>query len=72
MPRRPIMALLVVDLEAPASANQEVSDLLQRVAQLIRFTNEPGDIKVGGADSICIPDMTRAEFIAALSTLKKD
>lgn len=67
-PRR--LALLVLDIDAPPGADTAVSALVARVAQLVRYTVAGEGVSVSDADAVVIPDLTRAEFIAALRSLK--
>jgi hypothetical protein len=67
-PRR--LALLVLDIDAPPGADAAVSALVARVAQLVRYTVAGEGVSVSDADAVVIPDLTRAEFIAALRSLK--
>jgi len=67
-PRR--LALLVLDIDAPLGADAAVSALVSRVAQLVRYTVAGAGVSVCDADAVVIPDLTRAEFIAALRSLK--
>ena len=66
----PYVGLLVVNLEASPSADLEIRDALARIAQLTRFSMTTGGVKVGGIVSIPIANMTGADFIAALRSLK--
>jgi len=67
-PRR--LALLVLDIDAPPGADAAVSALVARVAQLVRYTVAGEGVSVSDADAVVISDLTRAEFIAALRSLK--
>jgi hypothetical protein len=67
-PRR--LALLVLDIDAPPGADAAVSALVARVAQLVRYTVAGEGVSVSDADAVVIPDLTRAQFIAALRSLK--
>ena len=67
-PRR--LALLVLDIDAPPGADAAVSALVARVSHLVRYTVAGEGVSVSDADAVVIPDLTRAEFIAALRSLK--
>lgn len=67
-PRR--LALLVLDIDAPPGADAAVSALVARVAQLVRYTVAGEGVSVSDADAVVIPDLTRAQFVAALRSLK--
>jgi len=60
----------VLDIDAPLGADAAVSSLVARVAQLVRYTVAGAGVSVSDADAVVIPDLTRAEFIAALRSLK--
>lgn len=68
--RVPYVGLLVVNLEASPTDALEIRESLARIAQLSRFSMSPGGVKVGGIESITIENMTGADFIAALRSLK--
>jgi len=60
----------VLDIDAPLGADAAVSALVSRVAQLVRHTVAGEGVSVSDADAVVIPDLTRADFIAALRSLK--
>ena len=60
----------MLDIDAPLGADAAVSALVSRVAQLVRFTVAGEGVSVSDADAVVIPDLTRADFIAALRSLK--
>ena len=60
----------MLDIDAPPGADAAVSSLVARVAQLVRYTVAGAGVSVSDADAVVIPDLTRAEFIAALRSLK--
>ena len=60
----------MLDIDAPPGADAAVSPLDARVAQLVRYTVAGEGVSVSDADAVVIPDLTRAQFIAALRSLK--
>lgn len=68
--RVPYVGLLVVTLDAPPSGSHAIQMAMARIAQVTRFSQDPGGATIGGIDSITIANMTGAEFINALRSLK--
>lgn len=68
--RVPYVGLLVVTLEGVPGDNQAIQSALARVAQLSRFSTDPGGATIGAIDTITIANMTGVEFINALRSLK--
>lgn len=68
--RVPYVGLLVVTLEGAPGDNQAIQSALARVAQLSRFSQDAGGATIGAIDTITIANMTGAEFINALRSLK--
>lgn len=68
--RVPYVGLLVVTLEGAPGDNQAIQSALARVAQLTRFSQDPGGATIGAIDTITIANMTGVEFINALRSLK--
>lgn len=66
----PYVGLLVVNLEAFPSYALEIQTALDRIAQLSRFSMTFGGVEIGAIESITIANMTGADFIAALRSLK--